>query len=437
MNDVILPGLPGLLSITIAHGYIIQILIAEALFTYGMRRRDHAVARVVVGLLIALPLMAMVPNWISQYVSGLFSMTVFLLSLVFWRWCIAGRFRDLLFCCVGAQLTQNLSYNIENLIYQPLSGMFTLPGWLALSVACTCVVYATCFMVFARRNGANGHIDVEGQYVYVFAVMAALFTYVMQYLFQVYGIDQIWVSRLPLILCCVAGLCVQYGFVALRNETSERMMLERMMRQEARQYAIAQESIDLINMKAHDLKHQIARIRATGNVDDDELDNIEQIVERYEDTFNSGNRDLDVVLAQKQLICRRNSIMMTVIAQGESLSFLRPADIASLFGNILDNAIEHELTVEPQSCRHIAVSVRRNGAMIVIRVENYCRRAPEQGRNGLPVTSKRDGRYHGFGLRSVRYIVERYGGSLAITAEGNLFVVSIMMPASGNSQTMA
>lgn len=428
MSDSIIPGLPALLSITVSHGYIVQILIAEALFCYRLPRRGHPALRAVAGLVVALPLMVIVPNWISTYVSGLFSLSVFIMSLAFWRWRIAGRFRDVLFCCVGAQLVQNLSYNIENLIYQPFSASFTLIGWLALSVTCTCVVYAACFFIFARRGGADGHVDVEGRYVVAFAVMAALFTYAMQYLFQVYGIDRIWVSRPPLILCCVAGLCVQYGYVAWKNETDERMLLERMLRQEARQYAMAQENIDLINLKAHDLKHQITRIRAGGGIDDEELDDIEQIVERYENTFNSGNRDLDIVLAQKQLTCRGNDIEMTVIAQGEALSFLRPADIASLFGNLLDNAIEHEMTVEPHSRRHIAVSVRRSGRMAAIRVDNYCENVPRATRGGLPVTSKEDRRYHGFGLRSVRYIVERYGGTMAITGEHNLFVVSILLP---------
>lgn len=435
ITDALVPGLPSLLRITIAHGYIVQILLAEALFTYGLRRRSHAVMRAIFGFVVALPLMVAVPNWISGYVSGLFSLTVFLLSLMLWRWMLEGSFRELLFCCVGAQLTQNLSYNVENLIYRPFADRIPDVGWFALSVGCTCVVYAICFLLFARRPYASGHVEVEGRYVYTFAVMAALFTYVMQYLFQVYGLDRYWVSRPPLILCCLAGLCVQYGFVALKSESDERAMLERMMRQEARQYAIAQESVDLINMKAHDLKHQIARIRATGNMDDAELNDIERIVARYEDTCNSGNRDLDVVLAQKQMVCRSEGIVMTVIAQGEALTFMRPSDIASLFGNILDNAIEHERTVEPPSLRTIAVSVRRNGNMSVIRIENYCARRPRMV-GGLPVTSKNDRRYHGFGMRSVRYIVERYGGSLAITTEGDLFVVSILLPY-GNERVAA
>lgn len=431
MTDVLVPGLPPLLSLTMAHGYIVQIMVAEALFVHPLARRSHPAARAAVGLLVAVPLMIVVPNWVSGFVSGWFSLTVFLLTLGFWWWCLAARFRDVLFCCVGAQLTQNLAYNVENLIYQPLSDRIPPPGWLALSIACTCVTYAVCFVLFARRGGEEERIGVEGRFVYGFAVMAALFTYVMQYLFQVHGIDRIWVSRPPLILCCVAGLCVQYGFVALKGETDERMMLERMMRQEARQYAIAQESIDLINMKAHDLKHQVARIRATGTTDDGELDDIERVVDRYEDSVNSGNRDLDVVLTQKQLVCRRNGIAMTIIADGDALSFMRPADVAALFGNLVDNAIEHELTIVPASRRSVAVSVRGVGEMTAIRVENTCDRMPRLGADGLPVSSKGDDRYHGFGLRSVRYIVRRYGGTLAVSGEGGLFVVAAMLPRRG------
>lgn len=118
------------------------------------------------------------------------------------------------------------------------------------------------------------------------------------------------------------------------------------------------------------------------------------------------------------------------MAQGEALFFLQQADIASLFGNILDNAIEYERTVEPVSRRCIALTVAEKNSFVCIRAENYCPVLPPM-RDGLPITSKADRNYHGFGLRSVRYITEKYGGTLHIGQEGELFVVSILLPRPG------
>ena len=57
-------------------------------------------------------------------------------------------------------------------------------------------------------------------------------------------------------------------------------------------------------MKAHDLKHQITRIRSMKNAQDDELDKIENVIDQYEMSSMTGNRTLDVILAEKTMLCR-------------------------------------------------------------------------------------------------------------------------------------
>lgn len=419
----------SLFAITVRHGYILQILLAEAMYVLPwLRRRGDFALRAVVGLVVFAPLSIALPNVVSWYVSGLFSAIIFALTLAFWMFCVRDRFREVLFCCVGGQLTQNLAYNVENVFYQPFRESFDWFGWLALSIGCTVVVYAVCFLLFARRLRMVDDVKVEGRYVYSFAILAAVFTYAMQYLFQVYGIDRVWVSRLPLILCCVAGLCVQFGFVALKTESDERALLERVIQQEARQYETTRASMDLINLKAHDLKHQIARIKATGTAEDDEeLDEISRIVDRYDSTFNTGNKELDALLAQKQLVCHESDVTLSVIAQGDALAFLRPAELASVFGNLLDNAIDYERTIAVPARRYIGLMIRRTNGMVSVRVENYCPGEPVM-RDGLPVTTSGDDTRHGFGLRSVRYIVGKHRGVLNIGKEADLFVVSILFP---------
>jgi signal transduction histidine kinase len=48
--------------------------------------------------------------------------------------------------------------------------------------------------------------------------------------------------------------------------------------------------------------------------------------------------------------------------------------------------------------------------------------------NGLPVTTKRDKDNHGFGLKSIRYAAEKYGGTMTINIEENWFILRILLP---------
>ncbi|MBQ4382191.1 MAG: hypothetical protein II794_05600, partial [Oscillospiraceae bacterium] len=107
--------LKEIFSIGLYHGYIPQILLAEALFTLKLRRRDNFPGRLLMGLPVYLVMSVAVPNIVAHYVSGWFSITIFALSLILCCFLFENSFTDILFCCVCAQLTQNLSYNVENL----------------------------------------------------------------------------------------------------------------------------------------------------------------------------------------------------------------------------------------------------------------------------------------------------------------------------------
>ena len=82
-------------------------------------------------------------------------------------------------------------------------------------------------------------------------------------------------------------------------------------------------------------------------------------------------------------------------------------DISALFGNILDNAIESVQKLNEQEKRLIHLSVAKQKQFLRIRCENYCE---EQLKfeNGMPVTTKKDRRFHGFGMKSIK----KYGGEI-------------------------
>ena len=420
-------------GIGILHGYIPQILIAEAMFMSKLRRRKRFWLRLAVGLPVTVLLMIVIPNMIAKVTSGLFSLNIFLLSIALCAVLFENHFSDVVFCAVGAQLTQNLSYNVENLIYLPFAESICDAGWLCISVGSMLAVYAVSYFAFVRRMNPKGELYVGGKFVFPIAVSAALFVYLMQYLFQIYGIDRMWVTRLPLIVCCVFGLIMQFGILMYGSERNENEQLEYFLRQERKQYEATKNSIDLINMKAHDLKHHIRRVQSMSGYDKEELEEIAGVVENYESTVDCGNKTLDVILTEKQYRCQSEGIELSLIVQGEELSFVHTSDLVSVFGNALDNAIECELRTDEKEKRCIAVRVVRKGGMVSVHFENYCKEEPVF-ENGVLKTSKPDKGMHGFGMKSIRYAVSKYGGTVYAGKDGNLFVLDILLPVPENAK---
>ena len=117
------------------------------------------------------------------------------------------------------------------------------------------------------------------------------------------------------------------------------------------------------------------------------------------------------------------------MADGALLNFMDVMDLSAVFGNALDNAIECEERIAEPEKRLIHVSVSAQRGFVLIRFENYCEDAPSFS-EGLPVTTKEDRNYHGYGLKSIRYVAKKYGGTVTVRMEKQWFVLQLLFPRS-------
>ena len=196
--------------------------------------------------------------------------------------------------------------------------------------------------------------------------------------------------------------------------------------QQKKNYEISKESIDLINMKCHDMRYQIRQIGKNKSISQDTIIEIEKAVSLYDSTVKTGNDVLDTILTEKSLKCSSNDIQLICVADGKILNFMKDEDIYSLFGNALDNAIEATLKCHDIEKRIIDVELYSSGNLITISISN-----PNVEKiilkDGLPLTTKNDHNSHGYGMKSIRYIVEKYNGNLIIDCNNNIFVLSILL----------
>ena len=216
-------------------------------------------------------------------------------------------------------------------------------------------------------------------------------------------------------------------FQKSRAEEDHTIMLH-LLKQEQEQHDMSRETADIINRKCHDLKHQISALRHMSDADrESNITELERSVMLYENFIQSGNRNVDLILAEKNLMAEGKSIKLMCMVDGEKLNFLKTEDLYSILGNALDNAIESsEKEMDPEK-RIIEVHIFQSGIFISIHISNPCAERPDFV-DGLPVTTKQDKDYHGFGMRSMRYIVEHYDGALTASWEDGVYILDILFP---------
>lgn len=230
----------------------------------------------------------------------------------------------------------------------------------------------------------------------------------------------------------LGGMAVLYAYHIQVRELQmkfEMDTLQNILRMQYKNYQLSQESIDIVNQKYHDLKHQISLLKSeVGSPKATEyLEQMEREIKIYEAQNKTGNKVMDAVLTSKSLYCQNKGISLSSVVDGGALSFMEDMDISALFGNILDNAIEGVEKLEDREKRLIHLSVARQKGFLRIRVENYCEEQLEF-ENGLPVTTKRDRLFHGFGLKSIQSTAKKYSGSVITELDNHWFELRILIP---------
>ena len=199
------------------------------------------------------------------------------------------------------------------------------------------------------------------------------------------------------------------------------------IRNKMQYYQMSHEGITSLQIKCHDLKHQIAAIRTKAEQENFHkyLDRLEDSIIEYGTVVDCGHEAINIVLTEKNILCSTCGVKFSYIIDGTLFSFMSEMEIYSLFGNALDNALESSSKVTDPGKRVISLKAARRGDMVVLHVENFFESALTMV-GGLPQTTKK-GSGHGFGLRSIRQIAEKYDGVATVQTDGELFKLTVLM----------
>ena len=138
--------------------------------------------------------------------------------------------------------------------------------------------------------------------------------------------------------------------------------------------------------------------------------------------INSGNPAVDAVLQSKLAIAESKGITLDYSVKISDKINVDLLELGVLIGNVLDNAIEAAEGLGNGTEKTIFASIITMGGRIVVSVENPVEAQVDTKHIG---TAKADRLNHGYGLKSIKTIAQKYDGDVFVSCEGNIFTTSI------------
>ena len=213
-------------------------------------------------------------------------------------------------------------------------------------------------------------------------------------------------------------------FKIIQKENDVLIMREELL---VEQYKKMDEVLKKNRQLTHDIKNQLLIIQGMERASD--LDGLHQyLIElgaKYigviEERWSESNI-LDLVINQKKREAEKENILFEIIEITYVHKFLTDGEIVTLLGNLLDNAIEACLNLEEE--RFIKLMIEQKENLLFIKIQNSIAKIPIIKKN-LIQSTKSNRNTHGYGLKNVRDIVNKYDGVMLLSAEENIFRVDI------------
>ena len=324
-------------------------------------------------------------------------------------------------------LTQNICQRLYSIFTRLIFKQSNNLLYSLVMLAVMILVLGTLFFLIKKLR--LGKIVVDNKYLLAI-VLLIIATAVVLDLISLWAVTVspramricIWVYSI-VISALIFALLI--SLVSGRRTRMERDAIKSMLKEEREQYYFEKAMIDKVNIACHDLKHQISS--GGGAMSEELKKSLQSVVDGYDSSFETGNTALDVILTRKNFRCKESGIELTCAVNGESLSFMSEVDVYSLFGNILDNAIEAAEKLDDKEKRVVSLSLEKRDYFIYVHAENYFSGKLSYS-GGVPRTTKNDGGLHGYGIKSIRMLVDKYGGNTKIDTKEDRFLLDLMFP---------
>lgn len=227
----------------------------------------------------------------------------------------------------------------------------------------------------------------------------------------------------------LADLCLLY-YTKMINEKNfyenQVKALEQQASMQYKYYLSQNQKYEQTVRILHDVNKHIKFIEELyeteqGNIASNYASEIRNILKPLIPRHFTENPILNILLTDKQAIMKEKDIAFDIDIENVDVTFIEPIDVTTIFGNLLDNAIEATEKIENNKFIHIKISAYRK--ILVVKIENSC--GDIKWKNGMPISDK--GLNRGIGLINVKNKIEKYHGDLTLKQENNRFIAELFL----------
>lgn len=179
----------------------------------------------------------------------------------------------------------------------------------------------------------------------------------------------------------------------------------------------------------HDMRHHLAMIGgylANGDTEKAEkyLRLAQADIEDITPNRYCENNTVNLVLSFFAAKAKKKGVRFSVDAQLPQTLSVSETELCALLSNGLDNAIEAAAQVADEHFRNVKVSCQTHKGNLLIFIKNsFTGKVVME--NGLPQSGRKG---HGFGIKSICMITEKYNGYCSFEAKDEVFILRIVLP---------
>ncbi len=240
----------------------------------------------------------------------------------------------------------------------------------------------------------------------------------------------------PLVLMVIVGCTIFANmyllyFIKFSDERNYyKMQLEMMEQQEKIQYdnyEIQSEKYKEAMTILHDVDKHMKMIEGLYQEDfkreaKNYTNQIREMLQPLVPFMYTDNPVLNCLLSDKKRVADRSGISFEIEIDEANINFMKPIDITTLFGNLIDNALE--ATKKCNGEKYIDLCIKEYNEMISIRIENSVEDSVVV-KNGKIYSNS--AKRNGVGLLNIQRCIEDYLGSIIYKYSNQLLVCDIVL----------
>lgn len=423
-------------------GFMLPLQLSQALFSRHEKRKESFAKRVLLAeafyFLCAGVLTILIHGEILSSLNIVMYLLVYICSFVVIKICFDISNIEVVFITTCGYALQHMAYSVFAIIWhyiEPENSNRIIET--AYNLVIQLVVFLAVYCLFIRRQEYTGERRERDPAMIALAVVMLACSVGLsvwcsnkaQNPDETVQILTDVICKIYAIVSCALIMGMEYAVSQMNMMSKQKEFMEQLIHTQGSQFQMSRESVSIINRKCHDIKYQMKALSEIHNSDkrQEYIDGLKKAISIYDSVYHTGNEALNLLLREKTLLCEEYSIQFSCMADGKALLFIETDDLYVLLGNALDNAIESVLKEEDIQKRVISMNIGERQGMKSIHIENYCKEAVEF-QNGLPVTTKKDKDYHGFGVQSIQFIAEKYHGSVVMQYISDTFYLDVFFP---------